>query len=1541
MTIERKKKAPRVDASGNSSSTSSDPLAAFREPTRVWFQEAFDGATDVQAKAFPVIASHQSALVLAPTGSGKTLAAFLTALDRIMCGPEIVRIKPAAALAAPSKVTAKGKRTPRARSASAREPKPVRVLYVSPLKALATDIERNLRAPIDGMLATAARLGLACREPVVAIRSGDTSPKARTELLKWGADILITTPESLYLILTSEVRKHLASVETVIVDEIHAVAATKRGSHLFLSLERLEALRATEAGPLQRIGLSATQRPLDVIARALAGVGIDGATRPVAIVDAGQRRSLSIRIEVPVEDMTKLPRESPSDDAASSSEPGERGDRSIWLAIHPRLVELIRAHRSTMIFVNNRRLSERLAGAINDLAGEEIALSHHGSIAHETRQIIENRLKSGNLPAIVATSSLELGIDMGAVDLVIQIEAPPSVSSGLQRIGRAGHRAGAISKGIVFPKYRGDLLACAAAARAMTEGLVELTKIPENALDVLAQQIVAMVSMDDWSEARLFQVVRSAAPYATLPRAAFEGVLDMLSGFYPSDAFAELRPRILWDRTEKKLSARSGARRVAILSGGTIVDRGLYGVYLRGEEGRSVRVGELDEEMVFESRPGEVFLLGATSWRIDEITHDRVIVTPAPGEPGKMPFWRGDRPGRPAEVGKRIGELARVLSRTTEKKATLLLETEHHLDARAAQNLVRYITEQRQATGEVPSDQVIVIERFRDEMGDLRVCVLSPYGARVHAPWAMAVCATARAKLGLELDVIWSDDGIIYRLPEVDQTPPNDLFLPDATEVEALVTRGLDQTSLFAGRFRENAARALLLPRRFPGRRTPLWAQRKRASDLLAVASQYGSFPIVLETYRECLRDALDLPALIDLLAQIRERHVKVVTVDAKVPSPFASALLFSYVANFIYDGDAPLAERRAQALSLDHERLRELLGEVELRELLDEQAIAEVEAHLQRTIGRKVQHGDALHDLLLSVGDLSPPQIALRVAERVDGDALAQELVKARRALFVVIGGERRLVAVEDIGRLRDALGIVPPKGLPEAFLAPVRDALGDLVSRYLRTHGPFTVAALASRYGLGASPVITVLERFSEAGRAISGGFVPGAEGAEWCDTEVLRSIKQKSLARLRKEVEPVGPEVLARFLLAWHEIDRPRAGLDAVVSVVEQLEGAPLPISALFDDILPSRVKGFRVSDLDYLCSTGEVSWRGLEPIGTSDGRVALHLRGRLSLLAPPVVFPESGVARAIVDLLERRGAVFFADIGAHVGGFGGELLEVLWELVWAGIVTNDTMAPLRSRLAVVEPSRRPRGRFERRRVSTPGSEGRWSLLPRETAVSETERAAALATVLLDRYGILTREAVLSEGVVGGYGAVYPVLKAMEEAGRARRGYFVAGLGAMQFARLGADDRLRALRGGEPNGELSALLAATDPANPYGATLPWPEIGEDRETRAEGRPQRAAGAHVVIHDGKLLGFLGRGDKALLTFLSREEPTRTTEAEALATALAGTVEAGSRKVLVIARIDGADATRSELARYLVDRGFTPSGKGLFKRRAGSFVRV
>ncbi|WP_437971931.1 DEAD/DEAH box helicase [Sorangium sp. So ce260] len=1528
-----------------------DPLARFHPATQAWFRGAFPAPTPAQVQGFPPILDGASTLLLAPTGSGKTLAAFLAAIDRLMASPE-----PDAA-------------------------ERCRVVYVSPLKALAIDVERNLRAPLAGIAAAAERLGLPYRVPQVGVRSGDTAPEDRARLAKKPPDILITTPESLYLLLTAAAHERLRAVETVIIDEIHALVATKRGAHLALSLERLEALRSAPR-PMQRIGLSATQRPLDEVARLLGGGEIDGAgarfaPRPVTIVDASAPKALELRIEVPVEDMTKL------GEAARAGEgplqgPAEPAQRSIWPSIHPRLVELVRAHRTTMIFVNSRRLAERLAAALNDTAGAEIALAHHGSIAREQRQQIEERLKAGLLPCIVATSSLELGLDLGAVDLVIQLEAPPSVAAGLQRVGRAGHEVGGTSRGIVFPKHRGDLLACAAAASRMREGKVEATLYPRNPLDVLAQQIVAIVSMDTLHVDALFALVRRAAPFADLPRASFEGVLDMLSGRYPSDEFAELRPRVVWDRVGGAVRARKGAKRLAVVNAGTIPDRGLYGVFLDtgGDAARpGRRVGELDEEMVFEAREGEIFLLGASSWRITDITHDRVLVVPAPGEPGKMPFWRGDQLGRNAELGASIGALARRLASLPDDDAERALADEHGLDERAARNLVRYVRDQAAATGEVPNDRAIVLERFVDEVGDYRICLLSPFGGRVHAPLSTCIAEKCRLELGLAVDTVWTDDGIVLRLPESESPPDAKQLLPQADEVEDLLVRGLGDTALFASRFRECAGRALLLPRKFPGKRSPLWAQRKRAADLLAVASRYGSFPILLETYRECLRDVFDLTALEDLLRQIAARKVRVVTVDVRAPSPFAATLLFAYAGNFIYEGDLPLAERRAQVLAIDHARLRELLGEAELRELFDADAVLALEASLQRLDGRApLKHEDQVHDLLLSLGDLTRDEIARRaagpdVAPEAAGERAAawiDELLRDRRVIEIQLGGERRIAAAEDAGRLRDALGVVPPPGLPIAFLEPAADPLGELVARYARTHGPFRADDVARRFGLGPAPVLAALARLADRGRVIEGEFLPGGRGREFCDAEVLRSLKRRSLARLRAEVEPVPPEAYARFLADWHSLHRRRRGLDGLLAVLEQLQGAPLSASALEAEILPARVEGYRPGDLDALCAAGEVLWRGVEPVGDGDGRVALYLAEAYPYLVPPPGRAEGPLAEGIRAALARRGALFFSDLSRETGAFGADLLAALWDLVWAGEVTNDTLAPLRAlgRESRSSGRRRDRDRpasgrglagLRARRIGPPGSEGRWSLLSfpgasgaagapagasgaAAGAPGETERRAALARALLERHGVLTREAAAVEGLAGGFSAVYDVLRAMEEAGQARRGYFVAGLGAAQFAVPGADDRLRACR--EPSDEPRTLvLAATDPANPWGAAVRWPELAPREGGAPEGavrgpvRPQRAAGALVILHDGRLLAWMGRTERSLTTFLPEAEPERGEAIQAIASALAALVAEGRRRAVLVATIDGEPAHSSPLARALAEAGFTSGAHGYLKR--------
>ena len=1421
-----------------------------------------------------------------------------------------------------------------------------RVIYVSPLKALAVDVERNLRAPLIGIANVSRERGDDFVIPEIAIRTGDTPQSERARFLREPADILITTPESLYLMMTSNAREVLQGIETIIVDEIHALVPNKRGAHMALSLERL-AMRC-EREP-QRIGLSATQRPLEEVAHFLGGVARDSllvpsamppeqrATsneelhdeftdptrpefRPVTIIDTGEKKKLVLKVEVPVEDMAKLA------EMEIGSGPAALGPRSpsIWPAVHPRLLELIKAHTSTLIFVNSRRLAERLAGALNELAGETLVQSHHGSIARAQRVEIEDALKSGRLPALVATSSLELGIDMGAIDLVVQIEAPPSIASGMQRIGRASHQVGAASSGIIFPKFRGDLVACAAVAESMHEGRIEPTRYPRNPLDVLSQHIVAMVAMDDYRVDELYATVRSAAPFSELSRNAFEGVLDMLSGLYPSDEFAELRPRLTWDRVANTLTARQGAKRVAITSGGTIPDRGLYGVFLAGtEKNQSARVGELDEEMVFESAAGETFVLGASTWRIEEITHDKVIVTPAPGQLGKMPFWKADAAERTVPFGQAIGKLVREIRETPRAEAIERLTTKHDLDALAAENFLQYLADQEEATGAVPDDRTIVIERVVDELGDWRVCVLSPYGGKVHAPWAMAVTAKVRNELAIDVETMWSDDGFIVRFPETDNPPSADLVLPDPDEVEQLLLRQLGASSMFAAKFREAAARALLLPRTRVQGRMPMWQQRKRAYDLLQVASRFGSFPIILEAYRECLRDVFDVPALVELTKKIRQRTIRVHTADTIKPSPFAASVLFRYVANFLYDGDAPLAERRAQALAIDQSQLRELLGEPELRELLDPEALALTELELQHLDERhKAKNPDGIHDLLLRLGDLSADEIASRSLVEDGLKAVLQDLVKQRRILEVTVAREKRFIATEDASRYRDALGTPIPHGVAERYLQPVADAVGDLVLRFARTHGPFVPQDVARRYGLGVAVVTLTLERYVERGRLIEGEFRPEGTQREWCEVEVLRTIRRRSLAKLRKEVEPVDQAVLARLFTNWQGVTRKRRGLDALLEVIETLQGFPMAASIFETEILGARIVDYKSSDLDTLSAAGEIVWVGVEPLGERDGRIALYLTDHLPLLLKAEALPP----HSTVDYLRTHGASFFNVMQAELGGFPAELTDALWELVWKGVVTNDTFHALR---AYTRPKQPRASGFRSRRVAPASTQGRWSLVPSATA-NETQRATALAQQFLSRYGVVTREAPALENIFGGFSAVYPILKAMEDAGRIRRGYFVAGLGATQFASGGALDLLRSLRD-EPEKPETVMLAATDPANPYGAIVPWPLS----EKESQWMLSRSVGAEVILVNGLMACYVSRGEKQFYVFLPEDEPSRSMTAREIAKTLASLVLHGGRRALLISEVNEEPAARSALAPFLAEEGFVATAMGMQMRSA------
>ncbi|WP_199224389.1 DEAD/DEAH box helicase [Serinibacter arcticus] len=1729
-------------------------LERFSAATATWFTESFEAPTAAQVGAWDAVADGQHALVVAPTGSGKTLAAFLWAVDQLLTAP----VPP-----------------PQERC---------RILYISPLKALAADVERNLRSPLVGIARTTRTLGQEPPDVRVGVRTGDTPANERRRLATRPPDILITTPESLFLVLTSAAREGLAGITTVILDEVHVLAGSKRGAHLAVSLERLDDMLAT---PAQRIGLSATVRPVAGVATFLAGMRTpeDGG-RAVRLVQPPSTKQLLIDVDVPVPDLTDLeeeidgvPASGPDLSGAAAGAlpapglPTQGRTASVWPAVTRRVVDVISEHRTTLVFTNSRRGAERLTARLNeewerrhapdedadleldedDVGADErdagdtritdadtdagsawaaempgqsgtalptagvIARAHHGSMSREARTAIEDDLKSGRLPAVVATSSLELGIDMGSIDVVVQIGSPPSVASALQRIGRAGHQVGAVSHGIVVPIHRGDLMpAVAATVQARTGGIEEVRGL-SNPLDVLAQQIVAMLAVKDWSVADLTQLLRRSAPYATLGDGSLHAVLDMLAGRYPSEDFAQLRPRIVWDRIENTLSARPGALRLAATSGGTIPDRGLYGVYLAtgaddvaARGGR--RVGELDEEMVFESRVGDTFTLGSSTWRIEDITPDRVLVTPAPGVPGRLPFWKGDQPGRPAELGMALGAMMRSAQESGDLGATV---TTWGVSDWTRDNLVGYLGEQLEAVGQLPSDTSIVVERFRDELGDWRLVIHSPYGARVHAPWALALVGRLREQLGMDVAAMHSDDGIVLRLPDVDD-PLEDWLLPapdevpasggsttvgladlllEPEEIQRAVIDALAGSAHFSARFREAAARSLLLPRRRPDGRQPLWQQRQRASQLLAVAARYPDFPVVLEAVRESLQDDFDTSALEELMRRIGRREVRIHEVTTSSPSPFARSLMFAYVGQFLYDGDAPLAERRAAALALDPELLTELLGQGagDLADLLDPEAVLRVEAEVGlRTEQVRARDAEAVLDIVRRLGPIPTADVAARClpdadvadaampdpdvaaggadaetsaedadsgAAPADGaattaaDAAAaasataraetwlRDLADQRRIMRVRVAGVEQWAVVEDAGRLRDALGTALPVGLPEALLAPVPDPLSDLVRRHARTHGPFTVSDLARRFGLAPGTLTPTLGLLEASGAFVAGrlrppGARPGGNAAsegpgrpdgaagpepdtaapvaltgerEYCDAEVLRRIRRRSLAAARADVEAVPAHVLGIYLPRWHQLGQ-LYGLDGLLSAVDQLAGAELDVADVETSILPSRVRSYSPGLLDELTSAGEVVW-----VGAGTGKVVLVPADAVPLLAPvPEPLP-SATAAAVVAALER-GGLFFRDIVAAVteaaaaagtsAPSSSDVEDAVWEAVWAGHVTNDTFAPVRARTATTGGgSRSPRNgtsgtsatrarRMSRQslmkesmlavsgaragsrvplRIATPPTmAGRWSLVG-ERSSEPTLRMTARAASLLERHGVVLRGIAQAEGVPGGFGALYPVLSRLEDSGRIRRGYLVEGQGAAQFALPECVDRLRADAGLRPG---ALVMAAADPANPYGSLVPWPRFGrgggadlpapsgpsstaeddavgtdEDASppdsrapalvdpaaaTGTGARPRRVAGADVVLVDGRLVLFVERGGGSVLAM--------TDDGEDLALAAHALVDQAPDRYsgLTVRKVDGEGSLTSQApaALALREAGFIATPRGLKLRAPAAATR-
>jgi ATP-dependent Lhr-like helicase len=1487
----------------NGGMETADSLDLFLPPVRTWFAERVGTPTPPQRLGWPAIASGQHTLILAPTGSGKTLAAFLACLDQLW-----------------------------REKLAGQSPGGVRVLYISPLKALNNDIHRNLQFPLEGVTEVARRDGQDLPTLDAMVRTGDTPQSVRQRLARRPPDILITTPESLNLILTSRARDTLRNVSHVIVDEIHALCPNKRGVFLALLLERLQAIQRGGSS-FVRIGLSATQRPLDEVARYLAGATADAdgglVPRPVKIVDTGIRKELDLQVISPVPQFGPLP------------------EKSVWPSIYRLLAELIRENRSTLIFTNDRRSAERITAFLNE---EEpgLARAHHGSVSLEMRHEVESSLKEGHLPAVVATASLELGIDMGAVDLVCQIASPGNVARALQRVGRAGHLVGQKSKGRLIPRTQGDLLEQAVLASEMAAGRVEAIRVPINCLDVLAQQLVAMAAMDDWAVQSLFACVRGAYPYRDLTPEAFETTLEMISGRYslreedaPAGELGEavekgvarskmqaLQPRVSWDRIHNRVIALPGSQSLALINGGTIPDTGQYAAYA----GQDTRIGELDEEFIFETRIGDTFMLGTNAWRLESIEADRVFVSPAEGAPAMMPFWRGETTGRSYDLSCAIGAFNRELTARRDDPDKLdWLRRNYFVDEAAARNLFYHAARQIAVTGFLPTERAFLVESSRDQLGDWQVLLLCPLGSRLNLTLRFAVEARLRQRLGYRPQCLHHDDGIMIRLTDADEPILDVLAGITPDNVEALVLDELADSALFALRFRQNAARALLMPRGKAGRRSPLWLQRMRGRDLLQVARRHADFPIVVETFRECLHDHLDIPRLRNLLAEIQTGQVEVRTRRTESPSPFASALTFAFTWSKMYQYDAVEPEGSG-AGALDRKLLEQLIEPQQHGHLLDPRAIARVERRL-RGIGRPPRCLAEMSEWLRRLGDLSEselegPMAAFLSELEADGRACRLELPQSREPV--------RRVAAETAEQYRKAFGLV------ECASEEAQDAGQKILARFLETHALVGLAEILDRYPFEEQWAKRQLDQWTRAGRVVAVNRAESAETVQWSAPDNLDQVQRSSLAVLRREIVSCPAPQFVDFLLRWqgaHPADR-KDGAEAVADAMECLQGLPLAAPVWEQSVLPARVRAYQARWLDEWIAGGAGVWASR---GDGEGamQVAFIPRELLPRLAAPqgADAPASEEAGRLVNCLRTRGACFLTDLATETGLSLTTARAALWQLARRGLVTNDRYDVVRQGEPDAVPAasetnaalsstilRGPSMRGMRRAAAARVPEGRWSLLawghprPEDLAVTQAE-------TLLQRYGVVARELAVLDPWMSPWRVLYEVLSRMELAGAVRRGYFVEGLSGAQFALPEAATRLQEVQLPSTASAPVVLLHSMDPANLYGSGAPFDIALLDGGTRPL---QRRPSNWLALRAGWPILLVEQQGKKLTAL-----PSASREDVAAAVACLPGIPGASRNTatrhkLTVEEWNGQPVTTTEGRELLESVGFVRDYQGM-----------